>query len=550
MIERPPEQQRCIATVKSTGEQCQGWKLSTGGNYCHFHSDRNRDSRDIIFEIEQGVFQDLFPEDQSSWNTWKTILRGIWGLEMSDEEVLVWKNHTGRGRTGPNRKYRNIYMVCPRRSGKSFIASLITVHQAMQNWKRFVRSGETAEAILIASDREQARVCFNYCLEILETPRLARKKLIKRQTQSIIELTNGVTIRIATASFRGIRGRTVISAVCDEIAFWRIEGANPDKEIIRSIRPGMATVPKSMLICVSSPYIRSGVLWDNFKEFYGKDRASTLVIKGASQEFNPTLDLSFIQDELKLDPEARSEWYPEFRLDLEGFLPGPVIDGCVIPGRQALPFKEGNLYQAFCDSSSGRKDSFTLSVAHRDEKTNMIVVDLAYECKSPFQPSQAIKTISDLLKSYKLVRVTGDRYASGFVLEGFRENGIMYEVSEWTASECYIEAQPLLISQQVELPDNDTLIEQFKNLERKNRPGGKPQVSHPSFGNFHDDVSNSVAGALTLVCRKPRLTEAQLQAMLPSKIKSVPAQPKKQARLEAIKELLHFPGAGIPTKEN
>lgn len=323
-LHSPPAERRCKAISSKTGERCTSW-TQPDSDYCYFHSQRNQEQRDIVWEIEKGCFRDLFPEDQSSWSTWKVMLKGIYGLEMTAEEKEVWRHHTGRPATGHHRSYRTIFAVCPRRSGKSFIASLISCYMAVQSWKQHIRKGESAECVLVASDREQAQVCFKYCEEILNSPRVKKKVQIKRQTQSVLELSNGVTIRIATANFRGIRGRTIVCAVLDELAFWRVEGSNPDLEIIRSLRPGMATVPKSMLLGISSPYIKSGVLWENYKDHYGKGQSRTLVIKGASSEFNPSLDLTFIEDELKADSTARSEWFPEFRADLEGFLPGNVI---------------------------------------------------------------------------------------------------------------------------------------------------------------------------------------------------------------------------------
>ncbi len=49
------------------------------------------------------------------------------------------------------------------------------------------------------------------------------------------------SIEIMTASFRSIRGYTVIAALCDEIAFWQdatSSAANPDSEILDALRPG------------------------------------------------------------------------------------------------------------------------------------------------------------------------------------------------------------------------------------------------------------------------------------------------------------------------
>jgi len=389
------------------------------------------------------------------------------------------------------------------------------------DWSKFVRSGEPSECISIAVDKEQAKVVFGYISEIMELKGL--KKFVKKKLSTSIELKNGITLRTATATFRGIRGRTILVAVLDELAFYRVEGANPDAEIIRALRPSMITVPRSMLIGISTPYLKSGVLWEAYKNDYGNDRSRTLVLKASSLELNPNLDKEFIKQELESDSASSSEWLSEFREDLEAFLPGEVIDQCVIPGRTVLPYDENIKYQAFIDPSSGQQDSFTLCISHLDQKTKKIVVDLIWERKPRFKPIQAIKEVSKILKKYKIREVNSDRYAVGFVREAFQEQAIVCETSEWTASDLYLEIQPLLISGQVELLDNDDMKEQFKNLERTFRRGSRDMISHPKWGSFHDDISNAVAGSVVHVAMKPATLLDDMP--LPSLIDTDPMKP-------------------------
>jgi hypothetical protein len=80
-----------------------------------------------------------------------------------------------------------------------------------------------------------------------------------------------VVIEVTTASFRSVRGYTVIACIADEVAFWRSEeSSNPDLEILHAVRPSMATT-KGLLLCISSPYARRGALWSAYKDHYGQD---------------------------------------------------------------------------------------------------------------------------------------------------------------------------------------------------------------------------------------------------------------------------------------
>src|SRR5580700_2020277 len=153
------------------------------------------------------------------------------------------------------------------------------------------------------------------------------KALIERDTSDAIDLTNAITIEILTASFRTVRGYTLIAALLDEVAFWRSdESANPDSEIIGAIRPAMATIPGAMLLCASSPYARRGALWTAFRKFFGRDN-SVLVWKADTRTMNPTVPQSVIAEAYEDDPaSAAAEYGAEFRTDVETFVSREVID--------------------------------------------------------------------------------------------------------------------------------------------------------------------------------------------------------------------------------
>ena len=102
-----------------------------------------------------------------------------------------------------------------------------------------------------------------------------------------------------------------------------------------------------------------------------------------------------------------------------------------------------------------------------------------------------VKEIATILKSYKLRKVSGDRYAAGWVLQRFEAEGIKYKQSKMDKSTAYIEMQPLFAQGRIEILDHPQLIRELKLLERRPRAGGKDLVDHPR--NQHDDYSNSLA---------------------------------------------------------
>jgi hypothetical protein len=103
-----------------------------------------------------------------------------------------------------------------------------------------------------------------------------------------ITLRNRVVIEIQTASFRVTRGYTFAAVLADETAIWRDEtSANPDVEIFRALRPGLASLPGAMLLNASSPYRRAGLLWTTYQRHYAKDGARVPVWKGVHVRDEP-----------------------------------------------------------------------------------------------------------------------------------------------------------------------------------------------------------------------------------------------------------------------
>jgi hypothetical protein len=115
------------------------------------------------------------------------------------------------------------------------------------------------------------------------------------------------------------------------------------------------------------------------------------------------------------------------------------------------------------------------------------------ERKPPFSPDDVVKDYAALLKSYRVYRVRGDRYAAQWPVERFSVHGITYEASQKSASDLYLEFLPLLNAGRVELLDNKALVSQLSALERRTSRTGRDTISHPPQG--HDDVANAVAGA-------------------------------------------------------
>jgi hypothetical protein len=426
----------------------------------------------------------------NTWTAWLVWLKAVFALPMEDGELEIYRQSTGRTEP-PKAEPSEAYTIVGRRGGKSFISALTAVFVAcFRQYRQYLNAGEQAVVLILARDRDQAKIVFRYIKGILSTiPPLAAMVLNEKADE--IELENSVTIMVKTSDFRAIRGLTIASCVADEVAFWDSQGVSPDAEIFTALRPAMATIPGAKLLCISTGYAKAGVLFEAYREHYAKEDDHVLVWQAATSVMNPTISATLIERELASDPEsARAEWLGQFREDLQAAFSPESIEACIIPGRDELPPSNQIAYRAFCDPSGGRRDSYTLSIGHREN--DRAVIDVLREWKAPFDPEPVTAEASAVLKKYGVVNVTGDSFAGEWSVSAFRKHGIAYQKAPKNRSELYLDFVPVINAKLIELPENRTLKDQLRRLERKRGRLGKDSIEHPVNG--HDDVANSAAG--------------------------------------------------------
>jgi hypothetical protein len=441
--------------------------------------------RDLM--TDPALFGDQFGGD--SFAAWRALLAAFYGLELSDDERETVMALTGRAEV-PSDAFAELWLAIGRRGGKSQVAALIAVYEALfKDHRAKLSPGEVATVMAIAADRKQARSVMRYVSGLVASnAMLARSKI--SETTEAIEFDNRAVIEVHTASFRSVRGYTLGAVIADEIAFWFSEGANPDKDIITALRPALATLG-GKLVALSSPYAKRGILWDTHKRHFAGDSTRVLVAQAPSLTMNPTLPAHVVEDAMREDPEAaRAEYLAEFRGDISSFLDIELIERAARSKPLVLPPRVGEEYIGFVDPNGGGADEFTMSIAHREGE--LIVVDGVFGRHG--SPASIAEEFASILKAYRVSRVKGDRYAGRWPRDEFQKHGIEYVASDRDRSALYLEFMARINSGAVILPPDQRMQRQFANLERRAHRGGRDTIDHPPGA--HDDRANAVAGAV------------------------------------------------------
>ena len=359
-----------------------------------------------------------------SWDGWRTVLRGAFGEKMTKAERTFF--HSVAKRAPPSSRVRELLVVSGRRSGKDSVASGIAAHIAASFEPGALRPGERAVVALLAVDRGQAQVVLGYLRSYFERiPALAA--LVEFATDSGFRLKNCVDIEIVTNDHRSIRGRTLLCVICDEVSYWRSENsASPDREVYRAIRPGLLTLaPRSLMILITTAYRRSGLAYERWSKYFGRDDPRTLVVHAESRQLNPTLPQSEIDEALAEESASRGGRLSfamarrprDLRCEKSSSR-RPSTSGC--------RFGSATSAIAMCRSSTPPADKrhFTCAISHREGQ--VAILDCLIEVPAPFNTSAATAQVASALRSYGLASTMGDDYASGWVVAEFARNGIKF----------------------------------------------------------------------------------------------------------------------------
>jgi hypothetical protein len=454
----------------------------------------------------------LFPRGfrGDSWDRWRSCLKAAFGERLDADELALFREVAER--EPPTRPVKEAWFLVGRRGGKDSIASAIATTMALTDYRRYLRPGETAVIACLAVSKDQASTVLGYIrANFLENPLLA--PLVVHETDRGLELNNGIEIQVLANNFRSIRGRTILCAIFDENAYWRdIDSAYPDIETYSAVVPAMITLPDAMLIGISTVYRKAGLSYDKYRKHYAIDDPDVLVIKATTRQFNPLIPQSFIDQQLELDPETNSaEYLSEFRADLADYVDRTVVEGAVDPSVRERPYVNGTKYVGFVDPSGGSGDAMTLAIAHR-QADGTAILDLVREARPPFSPDNVVEDFCRTLASYKIARISGDRFGGEFVREPFRRHNVTYQLADKSKTDIYRDCLPLLNSGNIRLLDHPRLVNQLCSLERRTTRGyGKDSIDHPL--GLHDDLANSACGALvTAQAKRPMFVHPDVLA--------------------------------------
>jgi hypothetical protein len=361
--------------------------------------------------------------DQSLSVAQQAVLKSIYGLELNSEELEIYQRATGRSEIVLVEQ-NEVTLIAGRRSGKtSKIAATIAIYEAFRD--HHLTRGDHGNVMLIAPAKYQAENAMRFIRAYLNSsPPL--KQYVACEGINGVELTNGISLVCYPCSYKAVRGFSVVTAICDELAFWRHEetAANPEEEVLAALRPAMATFPTAKLIKISTPFRKEGILW---REYQQRAELDHLVWQLPSPEMNPTLQPSVLEQLRRRNEETfRREFLAEFTDQIAAWVVPEVLEPCIVRDRIELPRVENAAYVVAVDPAFKGND-FALAVLHKTADGPVVVDRVerwAGTKNAPLGYESVCGEIARIANEYGIREVIGDQYCAAVIKQYFDKLGI------------------------------------------------------------------------------------------------------------------------------
>lgn len=420
--------------------------------------------------------------------------------------------------------------VITHNSGKTLLAAIIAIYCAITtNWKPYLRKTPFATALIMSHSREFSDEVLEVIKGLVEDSPVLQILVnsAAKQTASALNVKtpwivdgaveySKVQIRVGAASSKTSRGIAACAILADEIAYWNLDEnlKETDVKIIDAVSPAMKQFgDRAFFIKLSSPGIRQGVLYEEYKKSRGGDLTeSYAVFKAPTWVMNPIIPEKEFADEVRLKPDTFDvEYRANFADSLSNFISPENIEMARIKGVKFLPPADDKSVRYFAAIDAAFKaDRFTFSLVgvRENRVTQHVVMGWEGTRKAPVKASDVAIFIKNLTKNFPLAFIGADQYSFQPLKEIFDQHNL--ELKEYTFTpvfkkKIYFNLKKLVNSQQIDLLDHETQAKELKELIVEQTATGTIRIGHPAGG--HDDYADALAISAMLATEGQTLTK-------------------------------------------
>jgi hypothetical protein len=290
-------------------------------------------------------------------------------LELTEKEYLqyLFDNKRCNIREQDGRERRELVLILGRRSGKSALSAVFAAYELYKLLKRGhpqayygMPPGSEIRILDIANDKEQASIVYNDIQGHIQAIDYF-KSSVAHDTQTFLrfrtendrkkfgpEGKGTITATFKSSIAKGLRGRGIICAILDEIAFFVDNGKSSAERVYKAIKPSIAQFAKKdkktrkavgdtegRMILISSPDAREGFFYKQYEMSLtgGPESRNMLMIQAPTWEIRPDLPKSYYEEEYAKDPAGfMTEHGAQFSDRVRGFIEDARdLQACIVP---------------------------------------------------------------------------------------------------------------------------------------------------------------------------------------------------------------------------
>lgn len=403
-----------------------------------------------------------------------------------------------------------LVVVAGVRGGKSFLAACLVLTRAMTADLGALKPHEVARGAIVAPTVDNATATYRLLVGIVRGSKVLSALVVGDPTAEAVTLRrpDGRVVEVVVvAAHRGavtLRSRWLFAFVLDEVALFGTEGTGAVVNAEELLRAGETRlVPGGQGCLISSPFGPQGLLFDLWREHFGKPSADVLVVHAPTRAMNPSFPEEKIERIRKRDPDTAAREYDAQWLDAStSLLDGKQLTAAQRVAPAEMPARNGVHYVAASDPAT-RGNSWTLVVAHAERVeangTPRVVIDAAWQWtgskSAPLSPREVLAEQARNLRPYGVRVVYTDQWSNDALRDIGADIGLDL-VQQTITLEMYLALRTIVSTGALELPPDKVLRQDLAGLRRKVTANGvRVELPHTADGR-HADYAPAVTLAV------------------------------------------------------
>jgi putative intracellular protease/amidase len=412
----------------------------------------------------------------------------------------------------PSAARKILAAVCGARGGKSYILSaMYSLWRMLTADLSLLAAGETAFAPVVAPDKKTARQVLSYVKGAVENHPDLAPLVTASDTDSItLKRADGaiVALEVLAASRGGaaIRGRSMVSAVLDEAAFFRDQESKVnDVDIFDAVHARV--IPGGLVVIASTPWAETGLLHKFYADNWGAPKtalvahAPTLLLRD-----NDPAYIEMVEAVRSVDPvKADREYGAQFTAIGSGLFFSPVSVDQAVTDEPIEVVRRPNSHTGrvgFGADLGLRHDSSAIVVLHEhgDEVHVVEVLEIQPTRDAPLKLSSVCRDFAEVVLRHRGGSFVADQHA----IDPAREHTAQYEITIDEAPagqsgkiDSYTIARQALHAGRIRIPRRyEKLARQLREVIGKPLPGGGLSIQSPRNTGGHGDIASAFVLAL------------------------------------------------------